>query len=137
MYAHSSGEGIGVVPIAAVGAGISIVKNLFSGNTFKSSKQRDKDRAKKVDALYARALAGDDAATKEILMLSKSSATAPAKAYAAKKYQQLMAALAKQEGVPATTGSAPTQMASVLGGSTGMLVVGGLVVAGLLLAKRR
>lgn len=137
MYSQGD-EGLGAVPLALVGAGVSVVQKLLPTG-FQTSKQRDKQRAKNVDALYARAVQGDPEALAEIYRLSKSSATKNAKAYAAKKYAAAVKAVAASPTGSASgsagVGSLPITKAGFSPLMLGAGVVGAVLITSLM--KRR
>lgn len=135
MYSQGDDQ-LGVIPLALVGAGVSVVQKLLPTG-FQTSKQRDKQRAKNVDALYSRAVQGDPDALAEILRLSKSSATKSAKAYAAKKYAAAVKAIAASPTGSST--GAPGGVPVVKAGFSPMMLGVGVVGAVLLtsLMKRR
>ncbi len=137
MYSQGD-EGLGAVPLALVGAGTSVLQSLLPTG-FQTSKQRDKQRNKDTDAVYARAIQGDADAMALLLQRSKSLATKPAKAYAAKKYAAAVKAVAASPTGSASgsagVGSLPITKAGFSPLMLGAGVVGAVLITSLM--KRR
>lgn len=131
MYSQGD-EGLGAVPLALVGAGTSVLQSLLPTG-FQTSKQRDKQRNKDTDAVYARAIQGDADAMALLLQRSKSLATKPAKAYAAKKYAAAVKAVeASPTGVASGVAVAKAGFSPLMLGAG---VVGAVLITSLM--KRR
>lgn len=145
MYATQDDRQLGIAPIviAAVPTAAKLVKSILGG----TPKQRQKKREAEYNKLYASAITGDAAALDKLLGFSRGAATKEAKAYAKKKYDAAVAVLAtkgmtvsQQTGttIPQTGTYTPAvAQASLFGGIPAPVLIGGGVLALVLLMRRK
>lgn len=132
MYTAQGEDGLGFPVAAVAGVAAQALKSILPTG-FQTRKQRDKARAKRVDALAKIAVTGNADAIKELTMLSKSSATQKSKDYAKKK---LTAVLAKLDQVAAEEKAATAQAAVERKNAAFPWIAGAGMLGILLLATR-
>lgn len=142
MYATQDDRQLGIAPAivaVAVPTAEKLVKSILGG----TPKQRQKKRVADYKAHYERAIKGDASAVDYLLGQSKGAATADAKKAALGYYNKAVAALAAQ-GKTVSNGETGTYspppvvaQASLLGGIPAPVLIGGGVLALILLMRRK